>query len=149
VEPLLSDKPICDRENQSLYEEAVRLVGERYGHVSAPYFVNGARFCDVRGRPTDDYGDVCALHNGETILTSERYTTKQNANGGIQAVKVNAPLDSRYDRRTSGSQYYFVLRGGNNEVLGTSERYTSKQAMENGISAVKKKAPNAPTRDQT
>ncbi|MDX2151480.1 MAG: YegP family protein [Bryobacteraceae bacterium] len=85
--------------------------------------------------------------NGEIILTSETYTTKQNAQGGINAVKANAPNDSRYDRRTSGSQFYFVLRGGNSEILGTSERYTSKQGLENGISAVKKEAPTAPVRD--
>jgi uncharacterized protein YegP (UPF0339 family) len=80
--------------------------------------------------------------NGEIILTSETYTTKQSAQSGITSAKANAPSDSRYDRRTSGSQFYFVLRGANSEVLGTSD-------MENGISAVKKEAPTAPVKEQT
>jgi len=87
--------------------------------------------------------------NGEIILTSETYVSKQGAQGGITSAKTNAPNDSRYDRRTSGSQSYFVLRGTNNEVVGTSERYTSKQAMENGVSAVKKEAPTAAVSDLT
>jgi uncharacterized protein YegP (UPF0339 family) len=87
--------------------------------------------------------------NGEIILTSETYTTRQSAEGGINSAKKNAPDDSRYDRRTSASQFYFVLRAANNEVLGASERYKSKQGMENGISAVKKDAPAAPVRDET
>jgi len=33
--------------------------------------------------------------NGESILTSETYTTKQNAQCGITAAKANAPTDSR------------------------------------------------------
>ena len=34
--------------------------------------------------------------NGEVVLTSERYTTKQNAEAGIASVKANAPYDARY-----------------------------------------------------
>jgi uncharacterized protein YegP (UPF0339 family) len=87
--------------------------------------------------------------NGEVILTSETYTAKASAQGGISAVKVNAPLDQRYDRRTSGTQFYFVLSGGNYEVLGTSERYTTQQAREAGIAAVKREAPTATVQDLT
>jgi uncharacterized protein YegP (UPF0339 family) len=68
--------------------------------------------------------------NGEIILTSETYVTKSAAQGGVASVKANAPIDSRYDRRASSSQFYFVLRAANNEVIGTTERYTTKQAME-------------------
>jgi hypothetical protein len=82
--------------------------------------------------------------NGEVLLTSERYTQRSSALGGIAAVKDNAANDARYDRRTSSSgQAYFVLRAGNNEVLGTSEMYSSATALENGIAAVKRAAAEA------
>jgi uncharacterized protein YegP (UPF0339 family) len=88
--------------------------------------------------------------NGQVILTSETYTSKAGATNGITAVKQNAPIDSRYDRRTSGkNQPYFVLKAGNNEPLGKSEMYSSSAAMENGIQSVKDNAPTAPTDDQT
>ena len=39
--------------------------------------------------------------NGEVILTSERYTTKQSALKGVESVKVNSSLDSRYRKELS------------------------------------------------
>ncbi|MEO0554256.1 MAG: YegP family protein [Bacteroidota bacterium] len=88
--------------------------------------------------------------NGEIILASEGYTTKQGCLNGIQAVKVNAPFDSRYDRRKSiNGQYYFVLKASNGEIIGTSEMYTTEYARENGIQAVKRDAPHAPVEDLT
>jgi uncharacterized protein YegP (UPF0339 family) len=88
--------------------------------------------------------------NNEVILTSERYTANASALGGIAAVKANAPLEARYERRTSSSdEAYFVLRGGNHEVLGTSELYSSPSARESGVAVVKATAPAATVDDQT
>lgn len=88
--------------------------------------------------------------NHEVILTSERYTSKQGAQGGIDSVKANAPHDSRFQRKvaTNGSPY-FVLVATNGETLGRSEMYSSASAMENGIASVKSNAPGAPTKDLT
>ena len=72
--------------------------------------------------------------NGETILSSESYTTKQAANGGIASCKVNSSKDEQYERRTSlASQPYFVLKEGNGEPIGASEMYSSTSARDNGI----------------
>lgn len=88
--------------------------------------------------------------NGETILTSELYTGKDGAKGGIESVRKNAILESSYERRTSaGGSPYFVLKAGNGEVIGKSEMYSSPSAMENGIQSVMKNAPDATTEDQT
>jgi uncharacterized protein len=86
--------------------------------------------------------------NAEIVLTSERYTTKQNAQKGIDSVKVNAPTDSRYERRVAtNGEPYFVLKAGNGEVVGTSEMYSSTTARDNGIAWVKLNAPGAPTKE--
>ena len=88
--------------------------------------------------------------NGEKILTSERYTTKASAEGGITAVKANAPNDDRYEKKVSSAkQPYFVLKGANGEVIGTSEMYSSEVARDNGITSVKTNAPGAATVDLT
>jgi len=88
--------------------------------------------------------------NGETILTSERYTTKDSAKNGIASCKVNSALDARYDRKTSSTgQPYFVLRAANNEAIGTSEMYSSTAARENGIASCKANGPTATTVDRT
>jgi uncharacterized protein YegP (UPF0339 family) len=88
--------------------------------------------------------------NGETILTSELYASKNGATGGIESVKKNAGLDARYERRTaSNGSLYFVLKAANGEEIGRSELYTSTGAMENGIESVMKNAPEAQLVDET
>ncbi len=85
--------------------------------------------------------------NGEIILASEGYTTKQNCQNGITSVKVHSPYDRNYQRKDGISNYTFNLKANNNEIIGKSENYTTRQARENGIEAVKRDAPNAPVED--
>ena len=88
--------------------------------------------------------------NGEIILTSEMYDTKSGAENGIDSVKVNAPLDERYEKRTStGGAPYFVLKAANGLTIGTSEMYSSTSARDDGIKAVKENAPDAKVEDLT
>ncbi|MEO6065396.1 MAG: YegP family protein [Lysobacterales bacterium] len=88
--------------------------------------------------------------NHETILSSERYTTKAAAEGGIASVKTNAPNDASYQRKTAeDSSPYFVLVAGNGQTIGKSEMYSSTAAMDNGIKSVKTNAPSAATKDLT
>lgn len=104
----------------------------------------------ITKRRNDEYQFNLKAGNGETILTSEGYKTKANCKVGIDSVKINAPYDSRYDRRTAtNGQYYFNLKAGNGEIIGTSEMYNSILARENGIESVKTNAPTAEIVDQT
>lgn len=103
-------------------------------------------FKDTRG----EFRFRLKAKNGEPILSSEGYTTKQGCLTGIASVKINAPIDSRYYRSVASSgQYYFTLRAANGEKIGTSEMYSSASARDNGIEAVKRDAPGAPTEDLT
>jgi uncharacterized protein YegP (UPF0339 family) len=88
--------------------------------------------------------------NGQTILTSELYTEKRGAQGGIESVKRNAPVGERYERKTAkNGDAYFVLKASNGQVIGQSETYSSTAAMEGGIQSVMKNAPDAAVDDQT
>ncbi|HTE42190.1 MAG TPA: YegP family protein [Steroidobacteraceae bacterium] len=88
--------------------------------------------------------------NNEIILSSETYTAKSSAENGIASVRVNAPIDARYERKTStANQPYFVLKAANGETLGRSEMYSSSSAMETGITSAKTNAPTAPLVDLT
>jgi hypothetical protein len=88
--------------------------------------------------------------NGQVILSSERYTEKRGAEGGIESVKKNASNDGRYERKkASNGQDYFVLKASNGQTIGRSEMYNSTASMENGIESVKKNAPDATTSDLT
>jgi uncharacterized protein YegP (UPF0339 family) len=88
--------------------------------------------------------------NGQTVLTSERYSSKAGAAAGITAVRQNSPYDVRYERRTSvRREPYFVLKAANGLIIGMSEMYGSSTAMENGITAVKRVGSSALVDDQT
>jgi uncharacterized protein YegP (UPF0339 family) len=82
--------------------------------------------------------------NGQILLSSEAYETKQGAEKGIESTRKNAPDDNRYERKTArNEEAFFVLKAGNGEPLGRSETYSSVSAMENGIESVKKNAIDA------
>lgn len=104
------------------------------------------KFTIFRGTDAQYYFRLRAT-NGETILSSEAYTTNQGCRAGIAAVKVNAPIDSRYQRFDAATNYRFVLKAANSEIIGRSENYTTVAARDNGITAVKNDAPNAPIED--
>jgi uncharacterized protein YegP (UPF0339 family) len=88
--------------------------------------------------------------NGEVILSSELYTSKNAALNGIESVKTNSPHDEQFERKTStSSQPYFALKAKNHEIIGKSEMYTSEGAREKGIESVKKNGPIATTNDLT
>ncbi|WP_264553199.1 YegP family protein [Flavobacterium sp. N2038] len=87
--------------------------------------------------------------NGQTILTSEGYTTKAACLNGIESVKTNSQDDNRFDRReSSNGKPYFNLRASNGQIIGSSEMYESVAARENGVESVKKNAPDSLIEDQ-
>lgn len=87
--------------------------------------------------------------NGETILSSQMYGTKQSAAVGIHSSKNNIS-DRNFERKlSSNGQYYFTQIATNGEVIGTSEMYNSSSARDAGILSVKVNAPIAGIEDLT
>jgi uncharacterized protein YegP (UPF0339 family) len=104
----------------------------------------------VSTRKNGEFQFVLKAGNGQIILVSEGYTTKTACLKGVEAVKKNAPIDERYERKTSkNDKHFFNLKASNGQIIGTSEMYESKAACENGIESVKKNAPDANVEDET
>lgn len=88
--------------------------------------------------------------NGQVVLTSEGYTTKENCKNGIESVKTNSIIDTRYDKLLSkDGKAYFTLKAANGQIIGSSEMYESTSGRDNGIDSVKKNAPDASIDDLT
>ena len=86
--------------------------------------------------------------NGQIILTSESYDSRNGAVSGIESVRKNAGNDSRFERKTAkDGSAFFVLKATNGEPIGKSEMYASKRSMENGIASVGKNAVDATVAD--
>ena len=88
--------------------------------------------------------------NGQAILASEGYSSKQACLNGVESVQKNAADDARFERKeTASGKFMFNLKAANSQVIGTSESYESAAARDNGIESVKKNAPGAAVDDQT
>jgi uncharacterized protein YegP (UPF0339 family) len=110
--------------------------------------IMAARF--VLSRSDDQFRFVLKAGNGETVLNSERYSTKSGALNGIESVRTNAPIDARHVRKNaSNGSPMFNLKAANGEIIGTSETYSSDAARDGGIQVVKSSAPVAAVDDQT
>ena len=92
---------------------------------------------------------VLKAANAETILTSELYSTRAGADGGIASVQANSPLDERYDRKEAkDGKPYFNLKAANHQIIGTSEQYSSEAAREKGIASVKHNGPTTVVKEK-
>ncbi len=101
-------------------------------------------------RSGDQYLFNLKAGNHEIILSSERYTTKAAAQGGIESVRKNSPHDERYQRKTaSDGRFYFSLSASNGQVIGISQMYQSEASRNNGIESVKTNGPTNTVKDET
>ena len=104
----------------------------------------------ITKRANDEFQFNLKAGNGQTILTSEGYTTKAACLNGIESVKTNSQDDSKFDKKeSSNGKPYFNLKASNGQIIGASEMYESTAARDNGVESVKTNAPQATTDDQT
>jgi uncharacterized protein len=76
--------------------------------------------------------------NGQIILSSQGYKSKDGCENGIMSVKKNATNKKHFERKDSkGGQHYFVLKAANSKVIGKSQMYKSNESSENGIESIK------------
>ena len=88
--------------------------------------------------------------NGETILASEGYKSKDSCENGIASVQKNCGSDDCYEmKETDSGKFHFNLKSTNGQVIGTSQMYSSESGCRNGMDSVKRSAPGASIDDQT
>jgi uncharacterized protein len=88
--------------------------------------------------------------NGQTILTSEGYSTRTACDSGIDSVRKNSQVDARFEKKEAANgKLYFNLRSSNGQVIGTSEMYEAAGGRNNGVASVRKNAPDAVIVDTT
>ncbi|MBR4579434.1 MAG: YegP family protein [Oscillospiraceae bacterium] len=94
--------------------------------------------------------------NGETIATSEVYTTEAACRNGIASVVKNAPIAALEDQTVEGFQkekcpkfelyvdkageFRYRLKATNGQIIAVGESYKAKPSCLNGIESVRKNA---------
>lgn len=98
--------------------------------------------------------------NGQSILTSEVYTTEHACRKGIESVRKNAPIAKLEDQtepeyktltnpkfemyQDRHGTYRFRLKARNGEIIAVSEVYNAKAGCRGGIESVRKNAADSP-----
>lgn len=112
----------------------------------------------IRSVPSGLKFDLRAA-NGQSILTSEVYTSEAACRKGIESVKKNAPIAKLENQTEEGwrqmtnpkfelyrdraGTYRFRLKARNGEIIAISESYTGRAGCLNGIESVRKNAVEA------
>jgi uncharacterized protein len=105
------------------------------------------RFEIFEGADGQHYFHVIAK-NGENMLRSEGYTSRQGAERGLEVVRDIGSKRANYEvREARDAQFYFVLKAGNNEIVGVSELYASKSNAERGFDRLARLVTNAKIAD--
>jgi len=102
--------------------------------------------------------------NGETIATSEVYSSKVSCLRGIKSVQMCAPVASVENQTVEGyatgkhpkfevytdksGEFRFRLKARNGQIIAVSEGYKALASCLNGIESVKKNAPEAPIQEE-
>ena len=82
--------------------------------------------------------------DSQTMLSSQIYAGKADAELGIETCRMNSKDDARYERLTTRDERaYFVLKTADGELIGTSETYPNAAAREKGIVLCKESGPLA------
>jgi uncharacterized protein YegP (UPF0339 family) len=97
--------------------------------------------------------------NGETIATSEVYSSDKACLNGVESVRKNATAAKIEDQTEDNfetvtnpkfevyldkaGEYRFRLKARNGEIIAASEGYKAKSSCMNGIKSVVKNAPEA------
>ena len=85
---------------------------------------------------------VLKAGNGEVILRSETYESRNSADNGIASVQKNSPIEAAYAHsEASDGRFYFNLKAANHQVIGTSQMYKTAAARQAGMESVKTNGP--------
>jgi uncharacterized protein YegP (UPF0339 family) len=88
--------------------------------------------------------------NGEIIMSSQGYSSKDGCMNGVDSVKRNAGNPDRFKKTTTDSgKFRFCLCASNGQTIGTSQSYKSESGRDNGIGSVGRSAADASIDDQT
>lgn len=94
--------------------------------------------------------------NGETIATSEVYTSLDGCKNGIKSIQKNAPIAAVEDQTAKevvkaknpkfeiymdkAKKFRFRLKAGNGQIIATGEAYEALKNCKAGVASVQKNA---------
>ena len=111
--------------------------------------INMGKF-EITTRKNGEFQFNLKASNGQVILTSQGYKTKDSCLNGVESVKKNSQVKARFDKKVAANgKPFFNLMATNGQVIGSSQMYASEATCASGIASVMKNAPEAKIVDLT
>ena len=105
---------------------------------------------EITTRKNGEFQFNLKASNGQVILTSQGYKSKDSCLNGVESVKKNSQNKARFDKKVAANgKPFFNLMATNGQVIGSSQMYASETTCDNGIASVMKNAPEAAIVDLT
>lgn len=99
---------------------------------------------EISSRSNGDFQFNLKAGNGQTILSSEGYSSLQACQMGVESVRMHSVNPTHFECKTAKDDSpYFNLKASNGQIIGTSEMYSSIAARDNGIQSVMTNASGA------
>jgi len=98
----------------------------------------------MKTRENGDWQFNLKADNGQVVLSSQGYNSKDACLNGIASVKKNCLDENSFEKKeASNGKVFFNLKAGNGQVIGSSQMYADASGRDNGIDSVKSNAPSA------
>jgi len=99
---------------------------------------------EIKTRENGDWQFNLKADNGQVILTSQGYNSKDACMNGVESVKKNCANEDSFERKeATNGKVFFNLKAGNGQIIGSSQMYADASGRDNGIESVRSNAPNA------
>lgn len=103
----------------------------------------------ISKRANGEFQFVLKAGNGQTILSSEGYSSKSSCENGVESVRKNSQDEARFEKLESkNGKPHFNLKSTNGQIIGHSEMYESAAGRDNGIESVMKNAKDADVKEE-
>ena len=157
IKDLEADKDALNKKADTLtgeissLDKKVNILSEKIGNLEADLAEKDKEINDLSAKPiisgkyvistarSGEYYFNLKATNGQTILTSTMYSSKEECTNGIESVKKTVLMMISLNVNflliiilTS------ILKSDTGQIIGKSEMYESQAGMENGIASVKK-----------
>src|SRR5690606_5269548 len=81
--------------------------------------------------------------NGQVILSSQGYASKNGCLKGVESVRNNGSAASFEKKTAANGKFYFNLKASNAQVIGKSQQYADEKSRDKGIDSVIRNAAGA------
>ncbi len=103
----------------------------------------------LRKREGDSPFSFVFKEGDKVIIKSENYKAKKSALNGIESVRKNSQIDSRYElKEAKNGKFFFNIKASNGQIVGTSAFFNTKDERDKIIQKLKQEAKDAPLKEE-